>query len=230
MDLFVRKVNNVVKYNQFVDNIKKQLNLYTLTSFTSKKTLKLYREEYEEEFLVYRFSLLKQWISINERFTKAYVKTLNDILKNLLLNENLNGYELDYIDYYNQVVFDKTRNLKNLIVDFAILDNEEIYYKFDIDVLGQHRGENNVDILFENNEIFITEKRLVAVNKEYYYSIFFSNIKYFKIKNFCLEIQEENGVNIWIFAPNVHAIYVSLERILKMLNSKGKKNGWKFKR
>ena len=217
MELFVRQVKNQVKYDEFVNLINKQLNLHTLPFFSRKKTLNLYLEAYCEEFLVYRFWLLKEWMQTHERFDKRYVMQLHKLLDILLLEEELTGYELDYIDNYNQIVFSKIRNLKNLIVDFDVFPKENIYFKFDIDVCGQFLSEHEIQTIFEGGEIYITTQRIVLTSSKEYLSLEFEKIVNLHLKPYWFEITMENGMKLMIVSNNVKTFYVALERILSLM-------------
>lgn len=217
MELFVRQVKNQSRYDEFVKQVNKQLNLHTLPFFSRQKTLKLYQPDYENEFLVYRFALIKAWIQTHERFDKKYINQLLKMLDNLLLKEELTGYELDYLDHYSQIVFSKLRNLKNLIVDFDVYPKENIYFKFDLEVVGQMMNQKDVNIIFEQGEVYITTQRIVFSSFKEYLSISYDNLKSIHLKPYWFEMKTQNDLKFCLISSNIFVFYVALERVLNLV-------------
>jgi hypothetical protein len=99
-----------------------KLNIHGLTSITKRKVKSFFDINKQQEFLRYRFELLKQWIKQHEFYTRSYVETLDSLISRLYLKDELNSFEIEYIKHYNGVIFAKERNLKNLIVEFNLKD------------------------------------------------------------------------------------------------------------
>jgi len=199
-------------------NIKNQLNIDNLMNVNKKQIKKLFNINYQEEFLRYRFELLKHWIKSNERYTNKYIHELQYLIDILFLNNELSCYEEEYINHFNGIQFAKERNLKNLIVDFPKNDKkEEAYYKYTHVTFYQLNDNNEIIKIADNGEFYITTQRIIYFKNLQVYSINIDNLKDYKITNRGLMISTLDTI-FYFKSYDSYVLYVSLERILKYIN------------
>lgn len=214
--LFFRSLVYTKENQEFLHTLQKVLNLKTLNKWTWKKTFKWLTATYEEEYVAYRFLVLKQWINQNEMYSSYFVNNLVEIISLLDLNKYLTAQEQNYINHYKSIVFAKNRNLKNLIVDFKTLANEEIWYHYDVQ--GFYQGVKNDEYLClqTKSSIYLTSLRIIIAKGNEYFSIFYTDIKEVKISLNMLFIKWKAD-EFWLVSNDVEAIYVSIERVSKLI-------------
>lgn len=193
------------------------LNLNTIYSWTRNKTNKYINFEDNENFYKFRFYIFRKWLKKNEIYRFEFIESLERIIYSLKLEKELNSLENSYIDYFKNIIFCKTRNLKRLIVDFQELENENIYFKYDLNIFIQKqiKFDNNTNF---NGEIFISNKRLIICSRIKYFSIFYENIDKIKLNNLYLTITTKLGYEYQIISLDFHLIYASVERICKLIS------------
>lgn len=140
--LFERNLVINAKNKEYLNKLSLVLNLTKLDFWTRRKTLHYYNINFEDEYLAYRFSILKKWIELNQNYDQTFVTNVYEIIAILCLENELTTQELNYINEFRSVTFAKNRNIKNLIVDFKLLPKEEIWYTYEI--IGLVELENDV--------------------------------------------------------------------------------------
>lgn len=184
-----------------------------ILSYPKSKILSFYRSVDKQDFLAYRFEVLRKWMIANERYTYSYFNNLQTIIDKLYLDDDLNSYEQQYIRNIQDVVFAKMRNLKQLIVDFEIEKSELIFYRYEIKSFNEII-DNDVRTHFSNCDVYITTKRLVVSEHINTLSLPYELIKNYEFKMNELIINMNNGKKYSIKCNEIPTIYVSLERVL----------------
>lgn len=193
------------------------LNLNTISTWTIHKTNKYINFYDNENFYKFRFYIFRKWLKKHEIYNFEFIESLERIIYALKLEKEFNSLENSYINYFKNVIFAKVRNLKRLIVDFQELENENIYFKYDLNLFIQQnlKHDNNNDF---QGEIFISNQRLILCSGIKYLSIYYKEIKEIKLKNFYIVIKTNYDDEYQIFSFDFHYIYTSIERICRMLN------------
>jgi DNA-binding GntR family transcriptional regulator len=155
---------------------------------------------------------------LHERYENDYLEKLKDFINLLYLDQELNSYELNYIKHFENIIFAKKRNLKNLIVDFPLSHKKEkVYYKYDAVSFCHTTVKKQMVHTIENGEFFISTKRVLFSKDTNIFAIDIQTIKDFKVSDTDLQIQTESDT--FIFKTNdPYLLYVSLQRILKLLS------------
>lgn len=213
-ELVVNSKNN--SYLQFLDNV---LTLEKLKYWTYQKTYYYLDWHYECEYLAYRFKIFKKWILLNQEYTKAFVKEFNVIASALDLKKEFTAQEQNYIEVFESVVFSKHRNIKNLIVDFHNLKNEEVWYRYDIIVLFSINKKNPDEIIkiADETHIFLTNMKIVfSDHDKNYLEIDFDMIQTIKLNNNFIDIYTDDFVYKFL-SKEIKTIYTSIERVGKLI-------------
>lgn len=213
--LFTRPLKETQHNREFLQAIRKALNLKTLNKWTWKKTFKWLSAIYEQEYIAYRFLVLKQWINQNEMYSSYFVNNLLEIISLLDLNKHLTAQEQNYINHYKSIVFAKNRNLKNLIVDFKTLTNEEVWYHYDVQGFYQVVQDEYL-CLQTKSSVYLTSLRIIIAKGNEYFSIFYTDIKEVKMSLNMLLIRWKTD-EFWLISSDVESIYVSIERVSKLI-------------
>lgn len=212
-NFFERQHDNLYE-TTYVPLMKDKLNAYNLKSFSKKQILKFFQLGDEINFLAYRFDILKQWIRNNERYTKRYIDEFEEIVSKLSLDSELNGFERQYIMDVNSVSFAKTRNLKQLIVDFSINEKELVFYRYEIDKFNEVKNNSEFTVLNEC-DFYITTQRIIISKQIDIISISYDQIKSYQFKRDKLTFYLKNNRAYCVKSDNNYVLYASLERILK---------------
>ena len=112
-------------------------------------------------------------------------------------------------------MFAKNRNIKNLIVDFPLLDKEEVWYHYDLDFFYQKINDKYLK-LQEKANIYLSNQRIIIAKGNEYQSIFIDQIKNVKLTTNMLEITTTYS-EFLLLTPDVFTLYVSVERIGKLM-------------
>lgn len=212
-NLFERPKSNTYE-TTFLPEMSRMLNIDNLKDFNRKKVIALYKPKFAKDFLAYRFSLLNEWIKTNKQYTKDFVIALDSMVNTLVLNNELNSFEQQYIKNLQAIVFAKNRNLKQLIVDFSINKGEFVFYRYDLDAFKLIGTKGLIQII-ENPEMYITTQRIIISKQIDIISITYESIKTYDYKDDKFSFQLKDGKQFFIDSDNNMAIFESLNRVLK---------------
>lgn len=230
---FHRDVKNKLKYQRYVDSVSKKFNYQTVLkkTFNPKKFINIYEFDF---YIAYSFQVIKDWINKNEIYTDKYIETLEYLINKLHLINHLNSLEQEYIIHFRSVTFAKKRNLKKLIVDFPleksvsiekrffifektnILNEENAFFNFDNSSFFELIG-NKKTIIVNNSNIYLTDRRIVILDKINFYSIYYKDIQSYKMGNKYFELEYKNK-KLLINTSDNYEFFVSYERANKMYN------------
>ena len=213
MKNFFQRQKSALYIEKFVPYIKKELNLNNVDEIKKSKVLSLYEPKFEQDFLAYRFDLLKQWMDKNKSYSKEYVVALDEMVDKLYLFNELNSFEQQYIKNVQAIVFAKNRNLKQLIVDFPVNKNEFVFYRYDLDAFKLVDKKGLVQII-TTPEMYITTERLIISKKIDIISIDYKTIENYQYSRSKFFINLKNGRKCFIDSENNRAIVESLKRVL----------------
>lgn len=214
-NFFVRE-NKSLDYKIYKINIFDDLNVDNVESKTSRQIKKLFNIKNFEYFLTYRFEVLNDWIRKNEVYTSFYVRRLEEVINKLHLVSEFNSYENEYIDRIKSLAFAKSRNLKNLITDFPLEDGESVYYKYSNSNMYKYFS-NNLEIMSDNGECYITSTRIILLKNIELFSIYFNQVENYLFTKHGLIFILKNGTSYLINTLDNYVLYVSLERVLKLM-------------
>jgi hypothetical protein len=134
------------------------------------------------------------------------------------LTNELNSYEKEHINHYLRIVFAENRNLKNLIIDFPINNNEKVYYRYD-DVSLYKLNNNKIELISSDGEFYITTQKILLSKQLDIFPIEFSTIKEIKMSKYGMMIITD--ISKFIFKTyDSYRLYVSLERIFRLIKKK----------
>lgn len=215
-NLFYRPIitNNYYE-KKYVDYLKNKLSYKNVDNFSNKTIYNLLDIKYENLFLSFRFKILREWIFHNEKINTTFLKELHYIIKILDIYNHLNTYELNYIEHYESINFCKSRNIKKLIVDFNINSNEEVWYRFSSNFFVQKLELK--DYIICNPDIYLSNQRIIISTQTEILSIYWNNIEQFRLVNNHIKVFTKYG-NYLIMSKEIYEIYVSVERISKIIN------------
>jgi hypothetical protein len=217
-NLFYRQANKQ-RYLNFAEYARKIININNIFNVKKAQLKSLFKIGYEAEFLCYRMNLLKRWVYVNELYTKYYLYGLNYIINVLCLKEELNSFEQQYLLDCNNIVFAKTRNLKNLIIDFPLITpNEKVYFKYEnVDIYQFNQKTHKYRLISTNGEMYLSTKRVLIAKDLSLFPINIDTIVNYGIDNEGLTIT--TGGSKYLFKSNdKYLLYVSLERIFNIIN------------
>ena len=143
-----------------MQELQRVLNVDKLNAWTINKTYQHYNINFEQEYLGYRFEVLNQWIINNSDYNHKFVTNLKEIVYSLGLESYLTTQEKNYINNFNSVVFAKNRNIKNLVVDFELETNEEIWYTYEIFAVYSYAYEEWKQII-RSTQLYLSNQRVI---------------------------------------------------------------------
>lgn len=199
---------------KFLPEMEKVMNLSNLDTIKKQKVLSLYNPHYEQDFLAYRFLMLKQWMRKNKVYAKEYVIALDEMIDKLYLSNELNSFEQQYIKNIQATVFAMNRNLKQLIVDFSINKDEWVFYRYDIDAFKQIDKKGLIQKI-DDAELYITTQRLILSKQIDIISIYYKDIESFHYGRGKFFIVLNSKRKCYIDSNNNREIIESLKRVLK---------------
>lgn len=214
--IFSRKPQNFKKFQVLKNNLENVLSEQNVEKWNLEKTQALINCEYEEEFIVYRFNVLKNWIIKNEEYSDKFVKGLDYIIRVLDLEKFLKALEINYIQHYKDVVFSKKRNIKSLIVDFDLRKKEEVWYRYEIKSFLQKINKNYIKLAANKSELYLSNQRIIVTTSILYTSIDYDEIEVFKLNSLFLQIKTKDHEFV-ILTNDVYVIYTSFERVAKLV-------------
>lgn len=214
-EFFKRKVDKN-KYDNFINKISPKLNIHNLNFWDTKLNFKYYREEFIDEYLAYRFVILKKWIIEHQEYNDVYINELLNNIKKLGLDAYLNALEKNYIYHFQSCDFAISRNIKLLIVDFPILPGEEVYYHYEDISLWIIFNDLEKEIITVG-DFYIGNTKLVFTN-----NISCTYIKYDEILSYStlgkfIVINCKNKKKYKLQTSDVHLLLISIERIYKII-------------
>lgn len=217
--LFERNLVINAKNKEYLNKLSLVLNLTKLDFWTRRKTLHYYNINFEDEYLAYRFSILKKWIELNQNYDQTFVTNVYEIIAILGLENELTTQELNYINEFRSVTFAKNRNIKNLIVDFKLLPKEEIWYTYEI--IGLVELENDVqNIISKNTQVYLSSQRMIVAKQgNITLSLDYNQIKTLRPSLNKLKI-ETTKKTYFIIASEITTLYVSFERVGRLIRKK----------
>lgn len=219
-NIFVRKVKDdeLEDYNKYKEKINDQVNISS-KFISESKLLELFDLKTYKFFLVLCFEKVKDWINKNEVYTEEYINKLKEILHNFRLDNKLTSYEEEYLNHFNAVVFNKKRNLKQLITDFPSEKNELTCFSFSEAKIYKKNEKNELIEKIGKCEIYISSIRVIINLPSYIYSLYFKDVFSYKLENnlFRLDIlnyHSKNFLNHFYFdTSDNYVLYVSFQRV-----------------
>lgn len=215
-DIFFTRPHSKSFFDQYVPKINCHINLHNIFSINKHALANYYNIKESQDFLAYRFYLLKQWMTKNEKYTPEYIEKLDLLINKLHLWNKLNSFEKQWILNVNDIVFAKTRNLKSLIIDFETNKKEVVVFKY-----------NNVKFAFETNRknekvilncvVYISNQRLIIIKGVENFNIEWKLVKSynFSIQRIC--ITTNNGNKFYLSSHNNYILHVSFCRIFEII-------------
>lgn len=200
--------------NSFLPFISKKLNTKNIDRVTKQEVLSLYDPKYEKDFLAYRFNLFHSWMNENKNYSKDYVIELDDMIDKLFLANELNSFEQQYIKNLKAIVFAKNRNLKQLIVDFSINEDEWVFYRYSLNAFKQHDTKGRSQTIYYP-EMYITTQRIIISKQIDIISIYYNTVKNYQYLKFKFILNLKDGKQCFIESDNNREIVESLSRVLK---------------
>ncbi|WP_412032191.1 hypothetical protein [Malacoplasma muris] len=203
------RVNNPHMTYKKISNI-----FFDIKKYFSSKTYKY--------FYVYCFDIVRQWINTNELYTEDYIVKLEFILKKLNLLNSLNSLEIEYINHFKSIIFAKKRNLKELIVDFPLLNlndyrwKEKAYFHFERSTISIVNC-TSCEIIINKCNIYLTNYRIVCSSNIDYLSFYIKDIESYKLGLSGFEIFYNNKKYI-IEVNDKYELFVSYERIINFIS------------
>lgn len=219
--IFTRKLEEkeFQKYLKYKNKFNKNFKVNILYIRQNKLIDYFELKEYKF-FMIYCFEKIKEWIFFNEAYTEEYINKLQKILNNFKLTNKLNSYENEYINHIKAVVFNKKRNLKQLVTDFPLLNKKEIVcFNFNDASLLKKDGNNNFYKKINKCEIYLSDSRIIINHPSYIHSIHFKYIYSYKMENdlFKLDIYNQHEIDsmthLYFDTTDNYVLYVSFERI-----------------
>lgn len=214
--IFSRKPQNLKKFQVLKNKLENVLSEQNVEKWNLEKTQNLINYEYEEEFIAYRFNVLKNWIIKNEEYSDKFVKGLDYIIRVLDLEKFLKALEINYIQHYKDVVFSKKRNIKSLIVDFDLRKKEEVWYRYEIKSFLQKINKNYIKLAANKSELYLSNQRLIITTNILYTSIDYDEIKIFKLNSLFIQIKTRDHEFV-LLTNDVYVVYASFERTAKLV-------------
>lgn len=185
----------------------------SITKFQMKSCINKYGKDICE---YYAWDTVHKWIYNNQRFTYEFINGLKQLLNTYMIYDQLTSSELNYINYYENIVFAQHRNWKNLLVSFDLISNdEEIIYKYDV-LYAYQIINDKPNKIFDNCEIYISTKRIIVSESNMFFSIPYDDITLLKLKNYWLEIKYKK-IMFYIYSNDLHYIFNSIEQIFKFM-------------
>ncbi|MGL4948345.1 MAG: hypothetical protein ACRC42_03080 [Mycoplasma sp.] len=157
-NLFKRPNINTTTYSENYKLWIISLNLTTLGTWSRKKTFNLHDNKDYEDFLLFRFSILDQWVQSQDIESEIFIERINKFIKTLCLENQLNATEKNFIHELKAKKFTNSRNLKSLIIDFDPLNEEVIYFHYRKIkmILPSREIKSDIDFYISNKRIIIT--------------------------------------------------------------------------
>ncbi|MEG0879324.1 MAG: hypothetical protein RSE95_01500 [Malacoplasma sp.] len=222
-NFFERNPKDIKSYLIYFNNIKKKLNSNIFKRIYINLHSYFTPNDYDN-FVIYSFFLIREWINNNEIYTENYIDNLERNIKKLHLQNLLNTREKEYIHHFKSVIFNKKRNLKDLIVDFPLEfdvrtnKDEKNYFHFEKASLYDGNDKRILDSFF-SGQIYLSTKRIVFTTTFYIISLYYENINSYKITDEYFEFSYFDK-NYKIKTFDNYVFYVSFERTKNIIKLK----------
>lgn len=214
-ELFKREPKNIKTYFEYFNSINSKFNK-SVFKFIYVNLHNFFTWDNYDNFISYSFFLIREWINSNEIYSENYIDRLEKNIKKLNLTNLLNSREEEYINHFKSVIFNKKRNLKDLIVDFPLQIDvetnkfEKNYFHFEKAILYDCDTDNKNSSFFDG-QIYLSTIRIVFATTFYVISLYYSDIQQYKITNNYFEfIYLNRKYRIKTF--DNYVFYVSFER------------------
>lgn len=199
----------------YINKLREKIDVNNLHNWTYKKTLSLFDKKHENEYLYIRFLVLNEWIKINEKLDYTYYFMLKDIISALGLNEFLTASEKKYLYFINDFIFTSYRNLKSLIVDFPLINNESFFFHYN-NIYLSFISDNKVENFDQYFDIYLGDKRIIFTTSLNVIEIKINSIIKIKFNDDTI-IFYTNNMIFTISSDNVKIIEISIKRLYKFL-------------
>lgn len=214
-ELFERQPKDIRGYLKYFNEINSKFNKSIFKIFYVN-LYNFFTWDNYDNFITYSFFLIKEWINSNEIYTEYYIDHLEKNIKKLNLSNLLTSREEEYINHFKSVIFNKKRNLKDLIVDFPLQIDietnkfEKNYFHFEKATLYDCNTNDHNNSFFVG-QIYLSTIRIVFTTTFYVISLYYENITQYKITNNYFEfIYLNRKYRIKTF--DNYVFYVSFER------------------
>lgn len=167
--LFERKTIDLIKFNDFLQLYKNQLNQIWIDQLKLRTILNLVDVNYKNEFLIWRFNFFHQYFSNNKKNSSEIIK----ILKKLNIYYQLNIEEKNYINILKNYEFLENKNLKKQIMDFDYEGFETFYFIF---TLTSFWSETDNKKILNASFIYLSQESIYLSGGIYFTYINFSQI------------------------------------------------------
>jgi len=167
--LFERKTIDLIKFNDFLQLYKNQLNQIKIDQLKLRTILNLVDVNYKNEFLIWRFNFFHQYFSNNKKNSSEIIK----ILKKLNIYYQLNIEEKNYINILKNYEFLENKNLKKQIMDFDYEGFETFYFIF---TLTSFWSESDNKKILNASFIYLSQESIYLSGGIYFTYIKFSQI------------------------------------------------------
>lgn len=212
---FLRNQLKQENYSDFKEYLTPKLNMNNILKWSNRKFMKYVNEKNLNNYIAYIFELFNSWLKLNERFTKSFLMDLDIVISKLDLRKFFYQIEINYIEYLFNIVFAKTRVLKDIVVDFETDRFEKVYFNYEVLYLSQESNGIKIPDIFNDSNIFLTTDRIVLSNKFEYISINLNEVYHVILNSDYIKIVTLNKV-FDIYSFDAYLIYISLERIGKL--------------
>ncbi len=137
------------------------------------------------------------------------------MIEALGLNNFLNVQENNYLNTFKSYIFTNYRNIKSLIVDFALEKNESIYFHYNNIILGSIENKKIVPLKWVS-DIYFGTQRFVFSGHLQLISIALEDIHKIVFKEDFIILKTSNK-NYAIIGKDLKIIETSIKRLYKIL-------------
>lgn len=215
-DIFFTRHHSKTFFDEYVPKMNLHINLHNVFLIKKKTLINYYSIKERQDFLAYRFYLLKQWMTKNEKYTPGYVKRLDLLISKLHLWNELNSFERQWILNVNDIVFAKTRNLKSLIVDFETNKKEIVVFKYS-NIKFTFATMKKKEKVISNCLMYISNHRLVIIKGVENFSLGWKQIKSYHFSTQRICITTDAGNKFYLSSHNNYILHASFCRIFEII-------------
>lgn len=216
INVFFTRPHSKTFFDDYVPKISHHLNVHNIFTINKWYLAKYFSIDKRQDFLAYRFYLLKQWMNKNEKFTLDYVKKLDYLIGKLYLWDELNSFEQQWIVDIKDVVFAKKRNLKTLIVDFKTNKKEKVVFKYSNIQLCFEDKHKRVKVI-PNCIMYLSDQRVIITKGVENFNINWSQIKAYHFSTQKITITTNTDSQLFISCLNNYILHVSFCRLFAII-------------